>query len=527
MSGNPSTKRPFARRALPRLATLAVVGTMLATAPTAAYAGPPAVGGSGLGDDYFPNYGNSGYDVDRYNINVDYQPQGDLLNGTTTITAKATQDLRRFNLDFALKVRSVTVNGKAATFDQSDPHELVVTPKKPLRNGDPMVVKVDYFGVPSAVTVNGINPWIKTPDGAIALGEPEISAWWFPANDHPKDKAKYDITIKVPSGVEAISGGQLVSRTLTPQGDTWQWRQDKPMTTYLAFMAIGQFEVTQSTTARGLPMINAVATGNDPRILAAKADFARTGEVLDFLSSQFGPYPFDATGNVAPAADFGYALETQTRPVYTRGFWRRGSNMGVVVHEHAHQWWGDSVAVEYWNDIYVNEAFATYSEWLWSENQGQGTAQQLLQQTYDSYAASDPFWQVSIGDPGADKVFDNAVYDRGAMSLQALRNRVGSPAFWQILRTWQAEKANGNGSTEEFIALAKKLSGENLDGFFQAWLYDQRKPAATAENGLDFGTPKAVQQTNAQGKVAAPAAAEKVTATRAQQVETHRQLNEK
>lgn len=526
MSDTSRTSRSSLRR-LPRLATATLAGLVLATAPIAAHAAPPGVGGAGLGDDYFPDYGNSGYDVDRYAIDIDYQPQGDLLNGTTTITAKATQDLRRFNLDFALRVRSVTVNGDAARFNQDDPHELVVTPKKALRTGETMTVKVDYFGVPSAVKVDGITPWIKTADGAIALGEPEIAAWWFPSNDHPKDKAKFDVTMRVPSGVEAISGGKLISKTLTPQGDTWRWRETKPMATYLAFMAIGQYEVTESTSSKGLPIINAVATGSDPRLQRAATDFKRTEEVIDFLTRQFGPYPFDAMGNVAPNADFGYALETQTRPVYTRGFWRNGSNMGVVVHEQAHQWWGDSASVEYWNDIYVNEAFATYSEWLWSEDQGQGTAQQLLQQTYDSYAASDPFWQVSIGDPGRENVFDNAVYDRGAMSLQALRNRIGSPAFWQVLRTWQAQKAYKNGSTEEFQALAEKLSGEDLDGFFKAWLYDQRKPAATAENGLDFGTERAMRQTDAEGKVARPAAPDRVAVTRSELAETHRVLNGK
>ena len=525
MAGNPSTTRPFARRMLPRLATLAVAGAMLAAAPITAQAGPPTAGGSGLGDDYFPNYGNSGYDVDRYNINVDYQPQGDLLNGTTTITAKATQDLRRFNLDFALRVRSVTVNDKPATFNQNDPHELVVTPKKPLRNGEQMTVKVEYFGVPSAVKVDGITPWIKTADGAIALGQPEIAAWWFPSNDHPQDKAKFDITMKVPSGVEAISGGKLVSKTLTPNGDTWRWREDKPMATYLAFMAIGQYEVAESTSSKGLPIINAVAVSDDVRIQRAKADFARTEEVVDFLARQYGPYPFDALGNVAPNADFGYALETQTRPVYTRGFWRSGSNMGVVAHEFAHQWWGDSVSLTQWNDIYVNEAFASHAEWLWSENQGQGTAQQLMRQTYDSYPEGDSFWQVSIGDPGRDNVFDGAVYDRGAMSLQALRNRIGSPAFWQVLRTWQAERTYKNGSTEEFQALAERLSGEDLDGFFKAWLYDQRKPAATAENGLDFGTENALRQTDAEGRVAQQAAPEQVTATRAELAKTRQQLH--
>lgn len=503
-----------------------VTGVALAVAPITASAAPRDIGGAGLGDDYFPNYGNSGYDVSRYAIDVNYRPAGDLLTGTTTITAKATQNLRRFNLDFALPVSRVTVNGKVARYNQDDPHELVVTPKNRIRSGQQMTITVEYAGVPSSVEVDGINPWIKTPDGAVALGEPEISAWWYPANDHPQDKARFDVTIRVPSGVEALSNGQLVSRTLSPKGDVWRWRETKPMATYLAFMAIGQYKVTEGTTSKGLPWIYAVPTDNSTTTQRAETDFARTPEVVDFLSSQYGPYPFDAVGDVAPAADFGYALETQTRPVYTRGFWRRGSNMGVVAHEWAHQWWGDSVSVQEWKDIWVNEAFASHAEWLWSEDQGEGTANQLLREYYDGYAADSPMWQVSIADPGRDNVFDAAVYDRGAMSVQALRNRIGSPAFWQLLRTWQAEKRYGNGSVEEFMALAEKLSGEDLDGFFRAWLYDQRKPAATAENGLDFGTAKAAKQTNAQGKTAEKADQRTLQRTRETLDHTHRTLKE-
>ena len=162
-----------------------VTGVALAVAPITASAAPRDIGGAGLGDDYFPNYGNSGYDVSRYAIDVNYRPAGDLLTGTTTITAKATQNLRRFNLDFALPVSRVTVNGKVARYNQDDPHELVVTPKNRIRSGQQMTITVEYAGVPSSVEVDGINPWIKTPDGAVALGEPEISAWWYPANDHP------------------------------------------------------------------------------------------------------------------------------------------------------------------------------------------------------------------------------------------------------------------------------------------------------------------------------------------------------
>lgn len=517
-----SVRRRRATRA--GLAAVAA-GTLLCCLPSFAQAAPPTAGGSGVGDDYFPNYGNSGYDVSRYKIDVDYQPAGDLLKGHTTITAKATQDLRSFNLDFVLKASKVTVNGKPAKINQDDPHELVVRPNAPVKKGQTMKIDVEYVGVPSAVTVDGISPWVKTPDGAVAVGQPEIAAWWYPSNDHPQDKALFDIILHVPSGVEAISNGNIVSKKLTPKGDTWHWRETKPMVTYLAFMAVGQYEVTEGTTSKGLPWLNAVGTSNSPELARAKQDLARTPEVIDFLSKQFGPYPFDSAGGVAPDADFGFALENQTRSVYTKGFWRRGQNMSVVVHENAHQWYGDSAAVHEWNDIWVNEGFASYAEWLWSEDQGTGTGQQLLEEMYNGTPADNEFWQLTIGDPGADKVFDGPVYDRGAMSLQALRNRIGSPAFWQVVRTWHDQHEGKNGSVEEFMALAEQLSGEDLDGFFRAWLFSPTKPAATADNGLDLAA-AAASQVDAEGKKVTPAPTQKVAAAKQQIDQAHTELHQ-
>jgi len=189
-------------------------------------------------------------------------------------------------------------------------------------------------------------------------------------------------------------------------------------------------------------------------------------------------------GGVAPAADFGFALENQTRPVYTRGFWRDGPNIYVVVHENAHQWFGDSVSVKNWRDIWLNEGFASFAEWLWSEKHGEGTAKQLFGEYWAYYADNSDFWSVTIGDPGAHNEFDGAVYDRGAMTLQALRTRIGNPAFITTLRTWASQRQYGNGSVPQFIRLAERVSGEDLASFFDAWLYTADRPEPTRDNGF-------------------------------------------
>ena len=190
-------------------------------------------------------------------------------------------------------------------------------------------------------------------------------------------------------------------------------------------------------------------------------------------------------GAIVPnQSDLRFALETQTRPVYSKLFWglpgaaRNGD--GVVVHELAHQWFGDDVAVERWKDIWLNEGFATYTEWLWSEHEGEGTPQEIFQATYDAIPADDPFWHVKVADPGVENLFDDQSYVRGSMTVQALRNEVGDADFFEIVRQWAASQSGGNATTEEFMALAEQVSGEDLDDLFDVWLFTAEKPPPSA-----------------------------------------------
>ncbi len=476
----------MAPRARVRRTALASGAALLLPLGVAQAAPPPDPAGTpgarGIGDPYYPDYGNGGYDVDHYGIRVSYVPRTDRLSGTTRIRAHATQDLSRFNLDFVLPVSSVRVDDRRATYTQGR-HELVVTPQRAVPAGEPMTVEVTYSGVPSKIRSEGIKPWIRTDDGVAAVGEPEIAAWWFPANDHPRDKATYDVRVAVAKGLEAVGNGVLVSKQTRRAKRTWHWRESKPMASYLAFFVVGQLDITRARVD-GLPVVTAVASNGGREGRYAAAALRQTPRILRFQSRHFGPYPFDAMGGVAPAADFGFALENQTRPVYTRGFWSSGPNLYVVVHELAHQWYGDSVSVESWRDIWLNEGFATFATWLWSEKHDDGTAEHLFRQYWRWYPRHDPMWQVTIGDPGAHHEFDGAVYDRGAMTLQALRTRIGDPAFSTVLKSWAADHRYGHGSVPELIALAEQVSGADLGSFFDAWLYTGQRPAPTEENGF-------------------------------------------
>ncbi|GAA2092991.1 M1 family metallopeptidase [Streptomyces albiaxialis] len=452
----------------------AVAASLLLAIP--ASAAEPSPGAPGVGDPYYPDYGNGGYDVSHYDLRLKYQPENDKLEGTATLLTTATQDLSRFNLDFALDVSEVRVNGKKAEFATSGAHELEITPAKPLKKGERATVVVRYAGTPSKVKVNGFTSWHRTKDGGVAANEPEAAWWWFPSNDHPTDKASYDVSVAVPDGTQAISNGTLQSQRSTAGWTRYNWRSRAPQATYLALLAVGKFDITKSETDSGLPVINAYSKDLGENDGAARASVERTGEITEWLEGYFGKYPFEALGGVVPNTDTSYALETQTRPFYSPGF-KNGANTSLVAHELAHQWYGDSVSVRQWKDIWINEGFASYAQWLWSEDQGEGTAQELADYTYASYPADDEFWQVKPGDPGAENQFHDAVYDRGAMALQALRNKIGDKDFFAILKGWPQERGGGDATVKEFIAYAEKVSGEKLGKLFDTWLFTPGKPA--------------------------------------------------
>ena len=436
---------------------------------------PPSFGpgADGAGDPYFPKYGNGGYDVGAYDLALRYEPSTGRLNGTATITATATQDLSRFNLDLTgLSATAVTVDGTAAT-STAQGAELVVTPAAGITSGRGFTVVVTYGGTP-APTQNdtlGTSGWLRDGSaGAVALGQPESASTWFPVNDHPSDKASFRLAMAVPDGVEVLSNGVPGGRDTVDGWTTWRWAEPAPMASYLATVVIGQYRITTGTHA-GWPMVTAVPESMPADDPAARS-LARTGEITDFLETQFGPYPFAANGGVVVDEEqIRYALETQSRPVYGNTFFLSGENTGVVAHELAHQWFGDSVALSRWQDIWLNEGFATYAEWLWSEHSGDETAQELFDGRYASFD-----WAQAPGDPTPRRLFGAAVYQRGAMTVHALRRTIGDDAFFKLVKSWTAEHRDGNVTTAQFITAASTAAGRDLTGFFEAWLNGTTQP---------------------------------------------------
>lgn len=466
------------RPAVPLLVLAAVVS--LATACSGGVEGTP--GSAGLRDPYFPKAGNGGYDVTHYDLTLDVDPAAHRIRGTAVITARATQDLSAFNLDLAgLTVESARVEGRPAAFNRAA-RELTLRPdaevESRLRRGRTFRTVVRYSGSPLILTDpdGSKEGWLRTADGSVALGEPVGAMTWFPGNNHPSDKATYDLTVTVPEGLTAVSNGELTSRRVSggASGRTsaYHWHTAEPMATYLATLAIGRFDTKASTTSDGIKVFTAV----DPKVAAASArTLARIPEIVQWEAARFGPYPFSSTGAIVDRShDSGYALETQDRPYFPGP-----PTAGILVHEMSHQWFGDSVTPASWRDMWLNEGFATYAEWLWEADK-EGVP---VRDSFDAAFADDDNWAFPPADPPtAADISQAPVYGRGAMVIHKIRQAVDDDRrFFALVAGWTKAHRHGNASTADFTAYVEKATGQDLTDLWKTWLYGDGRPAT--ENG--------------------------------------------
>ncbi|GAA3200252.1 M1 family metallopeptidase [Actinocorallia longicatena] len=434
---------------------------------------PGKPGAASIGDRYFPGAGNGGYDATRYRVALRFTPAGHEVDATVTMTATATQALSSFHLDFrGPRILDVKVDGMPAAFVRKG-GELVVTPAGGLAAGKPFTSVVRYSGTPAATRDGelGTYGWVRSGDGAVVVAEPDGAPNWFPVNDHPSDKALYDFSVTVPKALQVVANGVPDTPVTKAGWTTYGWHERTPMASYLATVAIGKFAVKRGKIG-DLPVITAV----DPRFKKSLNSLHKTTiKALVWEQKLFGRYPFRSAGGIIDDPKLDYALETQSRPVYA-GF---APDADFVVHELAHQWFGDSVSLRRWQDIWLNEGFATYAEWLWHERgpktAGRDSAKKIFKRYYRQPPNS-PIFNPPPGAPGRKALFSFSVYIRGAMTLQALRQRVGDKAFFKILRTWATGRRGGNATTADFIALSERISGRQLDKLFTVWLTRKGKP---------------------------------------------------
>jgi aminopeptidase N len=435
----------------------------------------PVEGAAGIGDPYYPNLGNGGYDVQHYLIKMDVDPVTNRVTASTTITAGATEFLSSFDLDFhGLTVDSVTVNGADAEYSRSG-DELTVTPSLPLDADRPFTVVVQYHGTPETITSAGLSGigWSHAANGVINVwGEPDAASTWFPGNNHPRDKATYRFEITVPDPWMVAASGTL--KETNPQGakTTYIWEMEKPLATYLASISIDQYEPVIQEGPNGVVIRNYF-----PKDLpnAYRSRFDTTPAMIDFFDSYFGPYPFSEYGVVVASGDglcanTQISLEAQTMSIHCPVDSMMTED--VIAHELAHQWFGDSVSLENWKDIWLKEGFATYASWLW-QTQGNAEAMKRIASFTSKHYFDSEF---SVAEPSPQNLYSNESYNGGALVLYALQQMVGDETFFKILQTYAKQYQYSNAGSDEFIAVAEKVSGKDLTSFFDTWLFSKKMP---------------------------------------------------
>ena len=442
----------------------------------------PPTWAEGVGDSFYPFLGNRGYDVVHYYIDLDVDPAANTISALTEIRALATAELAAFNLDLSgLEVHSVTVDGADAGFTRSG-HELTVEPASPLAAGSHFEVEVAYSGSPQPLEDPGVpffNVGWQRQDGVIyTASEPSGSMTWFPSNNHPTDKAAYEIQITVPEGLTAASNGLLVDETTAGGLTTFTWRMDHPMATYLAAVYIGDFErIDHGPLYPDGPVIRDYV----PRALSELAEaqgitldgivegLSITPEVFAFLEDLLGPYPFDAYGTIVMPFPLGYALENQTLSLH-------GPDTlipSIVAHEVAHQWLGNSVAPGEWIEIWMNEGFAAYLHIMFDARHSGTDLDSDMRRWHERLAAADhpPPREIEV-----EELFSTSVYYRGALTLHALRRHAGDETFFEILRTHYDRSAGGTTDTEEFLGLVDELAGPDAVALVESWLFGDPMP---------------------------------------------------
>ncbi|GAA4734172.1 M1 family metallopeptidase [Phytohabitans rumicis] len=428
------------------------------------------------GDSYLPQHGNGGYRAIHYDLDLDYRITTNRLAGSATITALATHGLSRFSLDLAgMRVGQVLVDGAPAKFAHEG-RKLHVRPAAAIPAEAEFRVEVRYAGRPRPVDGRwGDIGWDELSDGVLVASQPVGAPSWFPCNDQPSDKASYRIAVSTATPYSVIATGRLVERRRSASTTAWVYDLPEPTPTYLVSVQIGRYERID-LDAGGPPQRAALPTRLRRRFAY---DFGRQGEMMQALQRFFGPYPFGEYTVVVTDDDLDDPIEAQGMSIFGANHVDgRRTHERLVVHELAHQWFGNSLSVADWRHIWLNEGFATYAEWLWSGASGGAPAEALARMWHARLAARPA--DLRIADPGVARMFDERLYKRGALTLHSLRREVGDERFFRLLRAWVAEHRHGTVTTPAFTALAEQHAGRPLGEFFATWLHRAALPALTA-----------------------------------------------
>ena len=424
-----------------------------------------------MSDAYTPSSGDASYDVESYDLDLRYAVRTNHLEARATLNAVAVTDLGAFSLDLiGLRATRVTVDGVPAKFRQG-PRHLRVSVPHPIVAGERFSTEVRYAGRPSPRRSTwGQIGWEELEEGMLVASQPVGAPTWFPCNDRPDNRARFTVAVTADAGYTVAATGRRVSVTKQGRSTRWEFRSDVPTATYLAAVHIGPYREKSLGPA----------TVFTPGALAVRARraLADVPRMIACFEETFGTYPQEACTLVVTPDDLEIPLEAQGLAVFGANHLEPEYER-LIAHELAHQWFGNSVGIGAWRDIWLNEGFACYAEWVWSEASGGPTIEDLAATAHSR--VRDLRADIVIGDPGARDMFDDRVYKRGALTLLAVRRTIGAEAFAQLLTAWTGRHRHALVSTDDFIALAESFAGRPMAAFFDEWLYARELPPLPAD----------------------------------------------
>ena len=441
-----------------------------------------------MNGEYFPRRGNEGYRVEHYDLAFDYRVASNQLKGVATLTVSVTvAGLTTVVLDFAsLRVDRVLVGGARVKYEHKN-EKLRVRLPSAVATGDRLTVEVAYRGspIPTNSRYGGLG-WEQLDDGVLVASQPTGAPSWFPCDDRPDRKATFRFTVSTSSAYHVVATGRPTDVGHSGSETTWTYEQDAPTATYLASLQIGPYQRADLPGTESGVRQRLVAPFR--RLAAAREAFAKQDAMMRFFCETFGPYPFDDYTVVVTDDSLEIPVEAQGMSVF-------GSNHAgldwdderLVAHELAHQWFGNSLTLGDWRDIWLHEGFAAYAEWLWSQASGGKSADEHARYWHRQLAKLPQ--DLILADPGPADLFDDRVYKRGALTLHALRLTVGDTLFFRILHGWATGYRHATVSTPEFIALVGTYARWDLGTLFADWLSSPAlpelpEPGSAASSGV-------------------------------------------
>lgn len=424
-------------------------------------------------DSVYPNVGDPGVDALHYGLDLAWDPESSILTGSAELAFRATRTAGQFQLDLGkpLEVEGATLDGTEIEFEHTG-KDLVL--KAPVTADQRYVLVVDYAGTPEPTQAPTTRTdfdtigFTVTDDGEVwTMQEPYGAFTWYPVNDQPADKAFYDFTITVPSPMVGVANGELLDRTEEDDLTTTRWHLDSPASSYLTTLAIAEYEMTEDTSASGVPLTYWTPV-DDP---GAKRALAYTRKAMTWLEKRLGPYPYSTLGSVV--VDSESAMETQTMITYGDTDYALGAE--TVVHELAHHWYGDTVSPTDWSDVWMNEGMAMYLQGVFASDRSDRSVDRVM----DEYAIYERLARRAAGPPGDydPRTFgEGNIYYGPALMWHELRQRIGDQAFWAMVRQWPTVHQDGNATREEYLSWIEEQTGTELSAFFDAWLLGKKTP---------------------------------------------------